>query len=488
MKYRLLFVLTGLLMLLTAGGFQLVEDSIGTARYLQHEEELPPAETKPDDPLATHLPILRVDTGGAPIPWVDLDGEPQDGLPVGTRLDPQCTVEVIDTAGVWHCPTDAPGQTLDATIRIRGNSSREFDKKSYLLNLTDPEGLTDEAHPLLGMTAAAEWVLNGPCLDRTLVRNYVAYTVAGQIMTWAPNVRFCELILNGEYRGVYLLVEAITKGEGRVDLTEPEPGRPMTSWLIRWDRDGKADTPLDTFTYYTYQAGVSAPDLRYPGKNTVTPERIAYVTAELSDIERAIYSTDFKDPAKGYARYLNVDAFADYFIINELFGNVDAGRFSTYYYKDIRGKVTPVVWDFNNGADNYINYTYDSSGFSLTDSPWFGQLMRDEAFVDTVVRHYQHYRESLLSDDALKALIDGAVTFLGDAVDRNYTVWGYLFDLTETDDVNYLDPVERNYTVYEQAVEQLRDWLTARARWLDRNMDTLYQYSHESKNAARIID
>ena len=66
--------------------------------------------------------------------------------------------------------------------------------------------------------------------------------------------------------------------------------------------------------------------------------------AELNEIERAIYSTDRSDPVKGYASYLDTSEFAKYFVINEFFGNVDAGRFSTFYYKDMRGKVKPVSY------------------------------------------------------------------------------------------------------------------------------------------------
>lgn len=57
---------------------------------------------------------------------------------------------------------------------------------------------------------------------------------------------------------------------------------------------------------------------------------------------------------------------------------MDAGRFSTYYYKDVRGKVKPVVWDFNNGSDNYIYFSTDENGFDMVQSPWFGEMLRDE--------------------------------------------------------------------------------------------------------------
>ena len=69
------------------------------------------------------------------------------------------------------------------------------------------------------MAADEEWVLNGPFLDKTLMRNYIAMNVAGQIMDYAPNVRYCELFVDDQYRGVYLLMEQISRSEERINVT-----------------------------------------------------------------------------------------------------------------------------------------------------------------------------------------------------------------------------------------------------------------------------
>ena len=97
-------------------------------------------------------------------------------------------------------------------IRMRGNSSRAFDKPSYAIRLVDDEG---ENNPLsvMGMDAHHEWVLYGPWLDKTAIRNYMFYNLAGEMMSYAPNVRFCEVILNGEYEGLYVMTEVITGGK-----------------------------------------------------------------------------------------------------------------------------------------------------------------------------------------------------------------------------------------------------------------------------------
>lgn len=164
---------------------------------------------------------------------------------------------------------------------------------------------------------------------------------------------------------------------------------------------------------------------------------------------------------------------------------MDAGRFSTYYYKDVRGKVKPVVWDFNNGSDNYIYFSTDENGFDMVQSPWFGEMLRDELFVDEVIYQYRALRKDILSDENLNRMIDETIAYLGDAVDRNYDKYGYVSLLEQVDDINYLSPVERNYTSYEESVQQLKDQIRDRGRWMDRNIETLLQYCRESRNALK---
>ena len=76
------------------------------------------------------------------------------------------------------------------------------------------------------MDAHYEWALHGPYLDKSLIRNYMWYNIAGEIMDYAPNVRFCEVVLNGEYKGLYVMTETITNGtDCRVNISD--------LWMIR---------------------------------------------------------------------------------------------------------------------------------------------------------------------------------------------------------------------------------------------------------------
>ena len=78
--------------------------------------------------------------------------------------------------------------------------------------------------------------------------------------------------------------------------------------------------------------------------------------------------------------------------------------------------------------------------------------------------------------------IDDTEAYLGDAVDRNYSVWGYSFQAEKLDNWNRLLPVDRNPSSYEEAVEDLKKFLVKRGDWMDENIENLRQYCHESAN------
>lgn len=493
MKSRLLYISVVFVIIIACLLVYQVDIDSSNNRVHQHlEDEWQNNTDQNASQFQTQLPIVSIDTNGQVVPgdptaedYVKQEQE-NDVNFVSSSETITADFSLVDSQVGMNTLDDEKDVETYANIRYRGNSSRFFDKKSYAIHLVDEKGNEDK-QSLAGMEAHNEWVLNGPFLDRSLLRNYLCYNVAGEIMDYAPDVRYCELFVNGEYQGVYLLIETISRGEGRLNLTKPENNRDMTSFIVRWDREGKGDNELENFTYYTYQSDVSALDVRYPGKNSITTGRLNYINEEISEIEKCLYSTDLQDPNNGYTEYLDLNEFAEYFVINEFFRNVDAGRFSTFYYKDVRGKVKPVVWDFNNGCDNYIDYVWDESGFSMQNAPWISRLLKDEKFVSAVVSKYKALRESVLSDEYLLTYIDETDTWLSDAVARNDELYGYVYDLNNYNGMNYLTPVERNVTSHKEAVDQLKDFITARGNWLDSYIETLYQYCSESKNANEFI-
>ena len=477
---------------LAAGGiFSALSGKTAYTRVYQHRTAMQPGGIPKDEAgFVTHLPILTIQTNGQNVPG-ERNKNDEDGIKLYTLAEDGDTRITADLAmydgGSANRLSDTAQMLSRARIRYRGNYSRWFYKKSYAISLVGEDGHSENPQSLCGLPAHDEWVLHGPWIDRTLVRNYLGYNIAGEVMPYAPNVRFVELFVNGEYHGVYLLVEPITRGQGRVSLRKPDDGKDITSFIVRWDRASKGDQRLNNFTYYTYRADLSALDVRYPGKKLITPGRMEHIEQTISKIEKTLYSADLSDAKKGYFKYLDLNSFARYFVLNEFFRNVDAGRYSTFLYKDVRGKVGLAVWDFDNAGDNYIDRAWDEQGFTMQNAPWFSVLLMDEIFVNRVIDEYRRLREGALNEEYLLRTIDETVTYLGDAVGRNYQKWDRAFDLEDYNGLDYLIPVERNHATHAESVQQFKSFIIARGRWLDEHIETLKQYCQDSKNANILI-
>ena len=496
MKSKGLIIITIIITLGISFAFLRMDIQAKERRIHQHlENQWQDNTVKESDKFQTHLPIVSIDTLGQVIP-----GAPKstfEEFPNELFFEEEYeeddegknitgSFSVIDLQKGNNSLEDKPTLNSLAELRIRGNSSRYFDKKSYAVNLVIKDG-SENKKEVAGMSAHNKWVLNGPFLDRSLLRNYVTYNISGQIMEYSPNVRYCELFIDNEYQGVYLLMETPSKGKGRIDISKPEKNNNITDYIIRLDRKGKGDHEINDYSAYTYRNGVSGIDVRYPGSAKITEGLMSYIEDDISKLQRILYSYDLTNKKDGYTQYIDLNSFAEYYVINEFFGDSDAGRFSTFYYKSARGKLKTAVWDFNNSCNNYIDYEKDQAGFSMLDVPLFDVLIKDKKFIDAVVAKYRDLRKDVLSEEYLLNYIDETNLWLGDAVDRNYEKWGYVFDLANYNGMNYLTPVERNYTSHEESVEQMKDYIEARGDWLDRNIDVLYQYCHESKIKDQLI-
>lgn len=488
MKYKLLGIAALAVVLLCALLAAAVEAEDGPFRYHQHLEARGPEAGCDCDgsQLCTHLPLVIIDTGGVEIPGEPLDEEYGDGeTGFTTTADGadmlSARISVMDDETRNHHPSDEPDLETDTLIRVRGNSSRYFDKKSYLLRFNDEKGEYED-HEVMGMDAHYEWALYGPYLDKSLIRNYMWYNIAGEIMDYAPNVRFCEVILNGEYQGLYVMVETITNGvDCRVNVSEPVDNTTSTGYVLRLDRGSENELKnINNFTYYTYRIGQLhnfRVNIVYPKSGALTLELADAIEQDLSDFEKTIYSFDYDSEIYGYRTWIDVDSFVAYFILNEFTCNYDAGTLSTYLYKDIGGKYRFCIWDFNSACENYEFVTTEPQHFELQNTIWYLMLFKDEEFVENVIRRYHELRKNWLSNEYLTNYIDETIAYLGPAIDRNFEVWGYTFE-----EYRPLDPDSRNPADYDAAVDQMKEFIAERGEWMDEHIDILRQYGHPSKN------
>jgi hypothetical protein len=237
------------------------------------------------------------------------------------------------------------------------------------------------------------------------------------------------------------------------------------------------ETTSVIFEYGNYAYVTRIPvEVIYPGTINQTEEMRRAIELEFSAFEKALYSYAYDSGDYGYTQWIDTPSFVDYYVLNEFVCNIDAGRLSTYIYKDTSGKYKICVWDFNNACDNYMDTRARLHDFDTQNRLIYHMLCRDEDFTEAVITRYKELRLSVLSEEYLMNYIDRTVAYLGPAIDRNYEKWAYSFQAEH----NLLKGEDREICSYDEAISQLKEFLIARGNWMDQNIDALRELSAES--------
>ena len=349
-------------------------------------------------------------------------------------------------------------------IKLRGNSSLMFNQKKYTIETRDAQG-KDLDVSLLGMPAHSKWVLLAPYNDVSMMRDPLAFQLWRDMGHWAPRTVMCELTMDGEYRGIYILCEAIKRDKNRVDISKLKKsdtsGRELTGgYLLRIDTFNEEDA---TFTSKVpgIGEGIMSSEVIwsciYPKKENLQPEQWDYIQNYVDTVEQVIQSDVFADPVKGYARYIDVPSFVDYFIHTELSLNADAYRRSAYFYKEKQkddgtgGKLfAGPVWDYNYAygntnlanADEPESWCYEGSFNNPTPAMW-QRLLQDPNFRKAVKKRYQALRKDVLSNKAVNAFIDRQAMLSAKARDHHFQTYPELL-VTEEQKEQFEENKKRN--------------------------------------------
>ncbi|MGL5152319.1 MAG: CotH kinase family protein [Clostridium sp.] len=396
-------------------------------------------------------------------------------------------------------------------IKLRGSSSKTYPKKQYGFEFINDNGKEKDIR-VLGMSNDSDWILNGPFADKSLIRNYLAYNITGNFMKYSPRVRYCEVFIleNGEteitkdsYKGVYLITEKIKRNDQRVDIEKSNKRMKETSFIVVRDRVKAGDMFYRNYGSETYLSDNKIVN-NYPKEPTEIQEK--YITKTISEFERVLYSERFKSKEEGYINHIDEESFINYYIVNEFFKNTDSGIFSTYFYRDLGGKIVAgPIWDFNASLGNYelgdIKYN-DPTGFYMAQTPWFSRLLQDPSFVANVNLQYTSLRKSFLSDEYLLNFIDETIQILGSAIKRNYERWPFQLSNQESyfrthpdilskfngDTVLLNEYMINNPTKfvnteqmaknYEEEITMLRNFIIKRGEWMDENIRSLYKFTN----------
>ncbi|MDE0400012.1 MAG: CotH kinase family protein [Candidatus Poribacteria bacterium] len=405
--------------------------------------------------FTSNLPIVIIDTSGG---WIR--DEPK--IPAAMKI-------IYDESGGRNTLNS---QHIDFEgkigIELRGKTSLGFPKKQYGVEIQDEEG-NDKDASLLQLPAESDWVLNGPYWDKTLMRNYLAYEFSNRIGRYASRTKFVEVFLNERgdatigdkhYVGVYLLIEKIKRGKDRVDIKSLKPANITGGYILKIDKMDRYETYFftrSTRLFYVYPKGYE-----------MSAAQKAWIQNYMSEFEAALAGKDFKDPERGYAKYIDTDAFIDHFIINELFRNIDGFRNSTYMYKDRDSKLTMgPIWDFNLSMGNAgFNDGWKTDGWLIYTNPvpfWWDRLLQDKNFTQKLAKRWEELRKDILATSKLLDAIDQTAEYLSEAQQRDYQRWASHGHNAFGSRL----PTNRGRLVYEQEIQQIKRWLQARLKWID---------------------
>lgn len=375
---------------------------------------------------------------------------------------------------------DEPTITSLAKIRYRGNTSISYEKKQYLIKFVNEKDKSIK-HDVFGMGENNSWVLNGSMIDKSMIRNYLAYNVSSQIMDAYIDSKFCELIIKTDegykYMGVFLMSENVEQGKNRIPIMNYKKKYAETGYLLRRDRYDDEEYNLDNYSREEDLA-YGALNLKYPKKEEITDKSIKYIENDISTFEKYLYSNNPDEFIK-YRELIDIDSFVDYYIINEFFGNYDAGFNSTYIYKQLGGKITyGPVWDFDGAMDNYKNGAFDYDATAFQNSPWFDRMLLDPYFCNKLESRYKELRKNVLSDENIENLIDDTVSYLGKAPDREWSRWKHVYYNSTylKDGTNRHGELitNRNSNSHREEIEKIKKTLKQHANWLDKNTGIFY--------------
>lgn len=414
---------------------------------------------------SSNLPIVVINTNGQDIPD-----------------DPKITADmgiIFNEAGARNNLTDPFNHYNGKVgIEIRGQSSQMFPMKSYSIELRDDNGASQDKS-LFGLPKEADWVLYAPYTDKTLMRNFLAYTLSRELGHWAAACRFVEVVLNGDYVGVYVFMERIKRGSGRVPVAK----------MSATDNDGDAVTGGYIFSvdkepqgwFSKYPTTTNGGNYRqfsyvYPKVENITGPQKAYIESYVDSFETALIGPSFQDPLLGVRRFADLPSFIDYFIVNEVSRNVDAYRLSAYFYKDRDSKggkmVAGPVWDYDlafrnaeycSGSDVQgwsfqFNNVCPNDGF--LNVFWWDKLMSDTAYVGGLRCRWKSLRPATLSEAHVNALIDSVANLVNEAQQRHFQRWPVLG--------TYVWPNPQPIpTTYAGEISTLKTWVASRLQWID---------------------
>ena len=428
------------------------------------------------------------------------------------------TMSILDK-GTNNVADSSKGEKYNIGIKIRGQTSADFPKKGYGIELkarpctnVADTACHDTSLKVLGMPKNADWVFHGPYVDKTLIRNALAYWLYQRTGRYSSRFKFFELYLNGQYKGVYLLLEKIKRAKARVHIAklkdEDVDGDEVTGgYVLSVDKvENNTTSGLDKEGFKSKDG--SPVVMRSPKKENTNKQQQQYIQNFFNSIEQKCDQGDVM--SNGCSDILDIEAAVDYVIHEDVTNNTDAYICSFYMFKDKDSKGGKLQlgapWDFNLAFGAYQRVGGEKAdGWRIPQSAkggsgewfvakWIQNLWSNNAFQQKYKQRWAELRSGVWHTKNIDHFIDSLKTHLKNAADRNFERWPNLGQASGTGDP---DPLESgnnggnnggnqwgfgmgftmsfkmnyyNEPTWDAEIEHLRKYVKERFAWIDQQM------------------
>ena len=420
------------------------------------------------------LPIVVINTNG-------------QGIPDHYKL--------LAAMKIIHHPDKSINTTTDVAniyngnigIETRGSSSQDlFPKKSFGFE-TRLIGEEENEVNLFDWPKESDYILYASYNEKSFMNNVLTMKLSRDMGMYASRTQYVDVVLNGEYQGIYVLMEKIKRAKGRVDIAKLDSadvsGDELTGgYIVKIDKSTGSNLGSFQSNYYVTN-GSNRPMFLYEAPKSIHGVQKNYIRNYINEFESALIGPNFADPNFGYEKYIDVSSFIKLFLINEITANVDAYRISTYMYKDKNskdGKLTlgpPWDYDLSYGNADYCGapaFNIFSYQFNTRCSQdwyqvpfWWDRLMQDSSFRKKLYEEYSFQRtDGALQWSHITNVVDSLREEIKTAQQKNFQIWPVLGEYV------WPNPYPIPAT-WEGEINELLTWFENRLIWLDGRLEDL---------------
>lgn len=323
------------------------------------------------------------------------------------------------------------------SIEIRGSSSQTLPKKQYGLTTLLADNVSNNNVSLLGMPSENDWILNGMGYEPSLIRDYLFYNLARQMGNYASRTSYCEVVVNGDYVGLYVLQEKIKLDSNRVNILKITPTDitlPNVSggYITKSDKTTGNDPVAWTMSSYS---GYTDFIHEYPDPSVVTAQQNTYIYGQFTSLETKAHNNNIS-LSSGFPSIVDIPSFVDFMLLNELGSNVDGYQYSTYFHKDRNGKLRAgPIWDFNLtlgndlflwGFDRSHYYVWQFSNGDNDGARFWKDLFNNATFKCYFSKRWHNLTQTgqPMNYNSLVQFIDATIVTISEASIRENQRWG----------------------------------------------------------------